>query len=138
MVSLLDGFYEISIYIVGGLYIAIYLSSIIDMFMLMESNVNWKAPFVVYMMPLMVITFRIMIDDGLFAYNHNRVFIGGIKYIDMRNIKENKIIKYSFMNRAKIIILPTDNTTIAYKKRYVVRTSKNKLQLFLYEIDGKV
>ncbi len=131
VISLLDGFYETSIYIVGSLYIALFLSSVIDMLMFLESYNNWKVSFVIYAMPLMVTTYRILISDALYSFNDERVFIGDNKYIDKNNIKDYKITKYNFINRAKIVLIPIENPTITYKKRYVVRTSINKLQQFL-------
>ena len=41
-----------------------------------EQYVNWELPFVIYAVPLMVITFSMLINQGLYAYDCSTFFIG--------------------------------------------------------------
>lgn len=135
LVSLMDTLYEISIYIVGFLYLALYISSILDVIFNIEQYVNWELPFVIYAVPLMVITFSMLINQGLYAYDCSTFFIGIKKSVEKENIKLHGIKRYSSINRAKVII-SLNNDFNVQEKKYVIRTSLNNLQPFI-ELLGK-
>lgn len=137
MVSLLDSLYEITIFIVGFLYLGIFISSIADVFLNMNQFANRNIPFIIYAMPLMGITFRILVNQGLFAYNSSTLYIGSKTSITKENVRINRIHKYRLMNRAKIII-SIDSDFIVQEKKYVIRTSFNNLQSFMSSFGNNV
>lgn len=129
-VSLMDNLYEITIYIVGFLYLAMYISSIADVFLNISRYENWKLPFIIYAMPLMVSTFNILVNEGLYGYSYNKLFVGRKKTFDWENVKIVGIYKHSFINRAKIIVT-IDNAIRMKDRKFVIRTSLNNLQPFM-------
>lgn len=124
---LLDILYEISIYSVGFLYLAMYVSGLIDTFSSLGQNSNLKLPYIVTSAPIMVITFRILVNEGLYAYNYKKLYIGKDKVFNLEDVKIKTISEYSHINRAKIIV-SIKKATEDKEKRYVIRTSINKLQ----------
>ena len=137
MVSLLDSLYEITICIVGFLYLGIFISSIADVFLNMNQFANRNIPFIIYAMPLMGITFRTLVNQGLFAYNSSTLYIGSKELITKENVRINRIHMYRLMNRAKIII-SIDSDFIVQEKKYVIRTSLNNLQPFMSSFGNNV
>jgi hypothetical protein len=130
LISLLDNLYELAIYIVGFLYLALYISGIADVFLNIKKYTDWKLPFVIYAMPLMVITFRILVNQGLYAYNSSTFFIRSKESVRKENVKLHGVKKYSYVNRAKIIV-SIKNQFNVQEKKYVIRTSLNNLQPFI-------
>ena len=143
---LLDILYEISIYSVGFLYLAMYVSGLIDTFSSLglknqssssnsmdSSWINLKEITFLNrnspdkMIPIMVITFRILVNEGLYAYNYKKLYIGKDKVFNLEDVKIKTISEYSHINRAKIIV-SIKKATEDKEKRYVIRTSINKLQ----------
>ena len=137
VISFLDSFYEIAIYIVGFLFMTLYISSIIDFFLYAYGDENLKFPFIVYAVPLMVASFRILVKDGLYAYNSNKIFIGGKITIEWADVTIEKIYKYTLINRAKIIIT-TDKTNMIKDRKFVIRTSLSNMKTFSNTINMAV
>ncbi|HHV09332.1 MAG TPA: hypothetical protein GXX75_03510 [Clostridiales bacterium] len=131
-VLLMDRIYEVAIWIVGILYLGIYVSDIVDTVVLGQYG-DWKFPFVVYAMPLMIITFNIMISEGSYAYNSDKLFVGSKKTFDKEKVKIIQVHKQDFTKRAKIIVtIDHDNDMIRTKStRLVIRTSIKELQSFI-------
>ena len=126
LVLILDKPYKAAIFIVGFLYLSIYISSLVDVFMNIEKYYDWNLPFITYTVPLMIITFNVLINQGLFAYNESGLYIGSKVKIIKENIKINKVNMNLFMNRGKIVISDNDAG-----QKYILRTSKKKVQSFI-------
>lgn len=54
----MDMLYEVAIYVVGFLYLSMYISSITEVFLNINKYVNWSLPFIIYAMPLMLIKLK--------------------------------------------------------------------------------
>ena len=91
-----------------------------------EKYYDWNLPFISYTVPLMIITFNVLINQGLFAYNESGLYIGSKVKIIKENIKINKVNMNLFMNRGKIVISGDDA-----EQKYILRTSKKKVQSFI-------
>jgi hypothetical protein len=134
-VSMLDRSYELAIYTVGFLYLAIYISSIVDVFLDSSRYENGKLPFIIGAMPLMAITFKMLVNQGLCAYNSIKLFIGKKSCFDKGNVKIAVVYKNSFTNRVKINIT-IDSAVNMKDRKFVIRTSLDNLQPFI-ELYGK-
>lgn len=135
LVSLLDHIYEAAICIVGFVYTGIYISGLADSLTSTRQYNEWKLPFVIYAMPLMVITFKILIMEGLYAYNGDKIFVGGSRSYDRDNVKIDKVYTHPLTDRANIIVTANAENRMKEKK-FVIRTSLNNLQPFV-EVFGK-
>lgn len=135
LVSMLDNKYELSIYLVGILYTALYISGMFDTFRVISADINAPLPFVVYALPFMVLSYNILVNEGLYAYNHQKLFIGVNQNIDKGNIKIVKSFRSLLINRAKVVV-EVNNTTKMKNKNYVIRTSLSNVKAFI-ELYGK-
>lgn len=134
-VSLMDKLYEIAVCIVGFLYMALYISGFADVFLNINRYEYGNLPFIICAMPLMVITFNILVDEGLSAYSFDKLFIGRKKIYNKENVKICGVYKYSFINRAKITVTIA-NEVKTKERKLVIRTSLNNLKPFI-DLYGK-
>lgn len=67
VVLLMDKLYEVSIYFVGVLYLLMFFTDIIEILININEYYYNKPPFVVSAVPLMGVTFKILVKEGLYA-----------------------------------------------------------------------
>lgn len=133
--SMMDNLYAIAIYMVGFLYTGMYTSSAVEIFQNIGKYENDDLPFIIYAMPIMIITFNILVNEGIYAYSCDKLFIGGKKIITKENVKISKIKKNSITGRAKIVIT-INNASSENNRRFIIRTSISKIQPFIEIFDS--
>lgn len=123
-----DSLYLVCIVMVWVIYFGILADYLVDIYLNYNMYANTKTPFITYILPIMAISYDLLVVEGLFAYE-NYSFIGRRIRTNISKVKIKKYKKNKFTNRVKAKLIVTDEKT-GKRKEITLRATDTDFEKF--------